>query len=377
MKIPFNKPYIIGTEIERIQEVIELRTLQGGGKYSKICESYLTNKFHLEKAFLTPSCTDALELAGLLLNLSVGDEVIMPSFTFTSTANSLLLRGVSIKFVDIDPKTQNICPKEIEKAITKNTKAIVVVHYAGISCKMDEILKIASEYHIEVIEDAAQAMNSKYKDKFLGSIGDIGAFSFHETKNYIAGEGGAILLRDNKFLKRVQTIRDKGTNRIDFLNGDVDKYYWVDIGGSYLPSELASAFLSVQLENSDFITKKRLEIWNRYFDGLRDISELVLPHVPDYCTHNAHIFYILVQNDEVKEKLRIYLGQLGIQAQIHFYPLHMSPMGKKINIGHSVLQNTEKIFKQLLRLPLYPDLEFDEVDYVVESIRGFFKKEMK
>ncbi len=375
--INFNIPPYTGKEQEYIKEAIEdNKKLSGDGLFTKKCNSWFEDNFGTKKALLTTSCTHALEMSAILIDIEPGDEVIMPSYTFVSTANAFVLRGAKIVFVDIRPDTMNINENLIEKAITKKTRAIVPVHYAGVSCEMDRIMEIAKKYNLFVIEDAAQGVMSRYKDRNLGTIGDIGCFSFHETKNYTMGEGGAILINNQDFIERSEIIREKGTNRSKFFRGQVDKYTWVDIGSSYLPSELNAAYLYAQLEGSDKINQDRLASWNLYFKKLKPLQEdgfLELPHIPEECKHNAHMFYVKCSDLETRSRLIEHLKSNGIQSAFHYIPLHSSPAGLNYGEFSGIDNYTTKESERILRLPMYYGLKKDEMDFVIEKINSFYK----
>ncbi|MGV3487416.1 MAG: dTDP-4-amino-4,6-dideoxygalactose transaminase [Tuberibacillus sp.] len=374
--IPFNRPAVLGDEVDYLRAVIESRRLSGDGFFSKKCQDWIEQHMGCQKALLTPSCTHALEMAAVLLDIHAGDEVIMPSYTFTSTANAFLLRGAHIVFVDIRPDTMNINEKLIEKAVTEKTKAIVVVHYAGVACDMDAIMDIAKSHDLFVVEDAAQAVMSSYRGKPLGSIGHLGCYSFHETKNFTSGEGGALLINDDEFISRAEIIREKGTNRKQFILGQVDKYSWVDIGSSFLPSELNAAYLYAQLNRSAVITEKRLSVWRLYHDGLSDLAEkgkISLPKVPEDCIHNAHMFYIKAENMIERNRLISFLKEKGITAAFHYIPLHQSAAGKRWGRFFGKDEYTTKESERLLRLPLYFDLSVEEAGTVIEQIHAFYK----
>jgi len=373
--IPFNKPYLTGNEIQYLTQVLEAGHLSGDGAFTRQCHSWLTSNTGAAKALLTHSCTAALEMAALLIDLCPDDEVIMPAYTFVSTANAFVLRGAVPVFVDICPDTLNIDPDCIEQAITAKTKAIVPVHYAGVACEMDTILDIAKRHNLYVIEDAAQGVMSTYKDKPLGTIGDMGTFSFHETKNIISGEGGALLLRDADFAERAEIIREKGTNRSLFFRGQVDKYTWCDIGSSYLPSELIAAVLYAQLEKAEVITSKRMDIWERYHEELATLEEgghISRPVVPSNCHHNAHMYYILAESLEVRTRLIEHLRTCGINAPFHYIPLQTSPMGQKVGRYANKLKNTDEKSEQILRLPLFANMTKTEQDTVINAVKSFF-----
>ncbi|MGB2833857.1 MAG: dTDP-4-amino-4,6-dideoxygalactose transaminase [Methylotenera sp.] len=354
--IPFNKPYMTGQEHKYIDQAHSNRKLAGDGVFTKHCHEWLEKNTSAKKALLTHSCTAALEMAAILADIQPGDEVIMPSYTFVSTANAFVLRGGIPVFVDIRPDTLNIDENLIEAAITPKTKAIVPVHYAGVACEMDTIMDIAKRHNLLVIEDAAQGVMSTYKGKALGAIGHMGAYSFHETKNVISGEGGALLINDERFAKRAEIIREKGTNRSQFFRGQVDKYTWVDIGSSYLPSEIIAAFLWAQLQNADDITQKRLDIWDQYHAELAKLEEKGLlrrPIVPTECKQNAHMYYILLSSLEERTAVIERLKKKDIHAVFHYVPLHSSPGGMKYGRTHDKLTVTDDLSDRLLRLPLW------------------------
>lgn len=330
--IPFNKPAVTGNEILYVQDAISNSKLSGDGMYTRKCNEWFEMNFNTPKALLTTSCTHALEMAALLIDIQPGDEVIMPSYTFVSTANAFVLRGAKIIFVDVRPDTMNINEDLIESAISDRTKAIVPVHYAGVPCNMNKIMELANRYKLFVVEDAAQGVMSTYQGKYLGTIGHIGCYSFHETKNYNCGEGGALIVNDPRFVDRAEIIREKGTNRTRFFRGQVDKYSWVDVGSSYLPSELNAAFLFSQLEKAEEINAYRLDCWKTYYSGLKLLEEsgdIVLPTIPEDCQHNAHMFYIKTKNLYVRTKLINYLKDNDIHAVFHYVPLHSSEAGKE------------------------------------------------
>ena len=374
--ISFNVPPYIGKELEFIQEAISEHKICGDGKFTKKCNKWLVEKTQSSKALLTTSCTHALEMAAILSNIQEGDEVIMPSYTFVSTADAFVMRGAKIVFVDIRPDTMNIDENLIEQAITKKTKAIVPVHYAGVACEMDKICEIAKKYNLIVIEDAAQGVMSTYKGRALGSIGDFGCYSFHETKNYSMGEGGAILIRDNKYVEQAEIIREKGTNRSKFFRGQIDKYTWVDYGSSYLPSDLNAAYLYAQLEVADSINSSRLEIWNIYYKGLaelRDSGKIDVPYVPSDCVHNAHMFYIKAKNLDERTRLIDYLKQNDVLSVFHYIPLHSSPAGKKFGRFYGEDKYTTKESERLLRLPMYYGLSLHEVQKIITLIINYYR----
>lgn len=376
--IPFNIPPYIGKEQNYIKEAIEKNNkLSGDGAFTKKCNFWFEEKFKTPKALLTTSCTHALEMAAILADISPGDEIIMASYTFVSTANAFVLRGAKIVFVDIRADTMNIDENLIEEAITDKTKVIVPVHYAGVSCKMDKIMELARKYDLYVIEDAAQGVMSTYKGQALGTIGDFGCYSFHETKNYTMGEGGALLIQNKEFIERAEIIREKGTNRSKFFRGQVDKYSWVDVGSSYLPSELNASYLYAQLEEADKINKNRLKSWNLYYDGLKALQDknlIELPYIPEECEHNAHMFYIKCRDLEDRTKLIKHLKERDIMAVFHYVPLHTSEAGVKHSRFNGKDQYTTKESERLLRLPMYYDIEENKIDYIVESLKNYYKK---
>ena len=374
-KTPFNKPFIVGRELYNIAESVIGGHLSGDGKYSKLCNQWLEKRLGVAKALLTHSCTGALEMAAILTNVKPGDEVIMPSFTFVSTANAFVLRGATPVFVDIRPDTLNIDETLIERAITPKTKAIITVHYAGVACEMDSIIEIGKKYKLTIIEDAAQALLSTYKGKHLGTWGDIACISFHETKNFIAGEGGAILINNSSLMERAEIIREKGTNRPQFFRDEVDKYTWIDIGSSFLPSELIGAFLIAQLEKADDILQKRLQLFARYSEGLQSIVKetgITIPVIPDYCSSNGHMFYIITKSQKERSNLIHFLGKHGFHAVFHYVPLHSSPAGKKYARTHGTLEVTDRISTRIVRLPFFYEMTPDQVDTIVELIIDFY-----
>ncbi len=373
--IPFHKPYLKNIEFNYLQKAIKNLKLSGDGDFTIECHKWLKEYTKTNKVLLTTSCTHALEMSAILTNIQYGDEVIMPSFTFVSTANAFVLRGAKIIFVDIRADTMNIDENKIEQAITSKTKAIVPVHYAGVSCEMDTIMSIANKYNLFVIEDAAQAISSTYKNRHLGTIGNLGTYSFHDTKNITCGEGGVLLINDNSFTERAEIIREKGTNRSQFFRGQVDKYSWQDIGSSYLPSELNAAILLAQLEKLNDIQAKRLFIWNRYFELLLPLQTrnlLELPYIPNECNHNAHIFYLKVKDLETRGKLIEYLKQHNILSVFHYVPLHRSEAGAKFGRFIGEDKYTTKESERLLRLPLFFELEMKDIEYICEKIYSFF-----
>lgn len=379
--INFNKPPVTGAELAYITEAVNSPKLSGDGHFGKKCQSWFESRLGCKKALLTPSCTAALEMAAILVDIQPGDEVIMPSYTFVSTANAFVLRGAKIVFVDVRKDTMNIDEEKIEAAITSKTKAIVPVHYAGVACEMDAIMLLAAKYNLFVVEDAAQGMMSEYNGKPLGTIGHIGAFSFHETKNYTSGgEGGLLIINDEKFATRAEIIREKGTNRSLFFRGMVDKYSWVDVGSSFLPSELQAAYLWAQLENADLINKKRLEDWNFYNDaflGLTSKGLIEQAFIPNGCIHNAHMFYIKVNDLEQRTAVIDYLGKNGVMAVFHYIPLHSAIAGQRFSRFHGADINTTKESERLIRLPLYFNMTPDERLKVADTLISFFKSSLK
>jgi dTDP-4-amino-4,6-dideoxygalactose transaminase len=375
MHIPFNKPYMTGKELWYIAQAHANGHLAGDGGFTKKCNGWLESRTGTHKALLTHSCTAALEMAAILADIQPGDEVIMPSYTFVSTANAFVLRGGVPVFVDIRPDTLNIDETQIEAAITEKTKAIVPVHYAGVGCEMDTIMAIARKYGLMVIEDAAQGIMATYKGRPLGSIGHLGCLSFHETKNIISGEGGALLVNDPELAERAEIIREKGTNRSQFFRGQVDKYTWVDVGSSYLPSELIAAFLWAQMEEADDITRRRLALWSVYhqwLQGLEEAGSLRRPIIPKECVHNAHMYYILLPDLEARTALIARLKKEDIHPVFHYVPLHSAPSGRKHGRCHGELRVTEEVADRLLRLPLWLGLEQHQtrvIDRVMAALR--------
>jgi dTDP-4-amino-4,6-dideoxygalactose transaminase len=370
-RIPFNRPFSVGKEVEYIQQAIDGGHLSGDGPFTKKCHNWLEERIGCNAALLTHSCTAALEMTALLADIQPGDEVIMPSFTFVSTANAFVLRGGVPVFVDIRSDTLNIDENLIESAITGRTKAVVPVHYAGVGCEMDTISDIANDHDIMVIADAAQGLLSEYKGRPLGSIGHMATISFHETKNVISGEGGALLLNHEQWVERAEIIREKGTNRSQFFRGQVDKYSWVDLGSSYLPSEINAAFLWAQLEQVDAITKQRLNIWTRYNEGFADLEKqgkVRRPVVPDGCLHNAHMYYLLL--GDLKHRTRIIreLDAADVHAVFHYVPLHSSIAGRKYGRVYGDLTHTQELSDRLVRLPLWVKMCEDEINHVIETI---------
>ncbi|GEK15077.1 dTDP-4-amino-4,6-dideoxygalactose transaminase [Aliivibrio fischeri] len=372
-KIPFNLPLVIGNELSFIEEALKNKELIGDGYYSKRCQEWFKDNLGLAYSFMVPNCTQALEMAAILLNIENGDEVIMPSYTFVSTANAFVLRGAKIRFIDVNPETMNIDDGLIESAITDKTKAIVVVHYAGISCNMNNVIAIAKKNNIKVVEDAAQALGSKYNSKSLGSFGDIACFSFHGTKNYTSGgEGGLVVINNPELLERAEIIREKGTNRSKFYRGQVDKYNWVDLGSSYLPSEIQSSYLLAQLENFDLINKKRNEIWNKYYSRLTGVLHLELMNIPRENESNGHLFYVKLKDESERSDIIKHLNEYGISSAFHYVPLHSSQAGKKYSDFIGADKYTTVDSERLLRLPLYYDLTIEQVDYICDSLIKFW-----
>lgn len=375
--IPFNKPYLTGKETDYIRESVLSGKISGDGIYTKKCHEYFETKYGFKKALLTTSCTDALEMCAILLDIKPGDEVIAPSYTFVSTVNAFVLRGAKIVFADSCEENPNICLDDVEKLITDRTKAIIVVHYAGIACDMDRVMTLAAAHNLYVVEDAAQAIDSYYKGKPLGSIGHLSAFSFHETKNIISGEGGMLVVNDEQFIKRAEIIREKGTNRSSFFRGEVDKYGWVDIGSSFLPSDIIAAFLFAQIENIDMIQAKRKLIWNRYYESLKPLEEkglVRLPFIPGYATNNAHMFYIVCRSLPERSNLIAVLKENSIMAVFHYLSLHKSPYFKEFHDGRE-LPVSDMYSDTLVRLPFYFGLEKIEQEKVIDIIRGFYSKQ--
>ena len=374
--INFNVPPFTGNEMKYIKECVENQKICGDGAYTKKCNAWMEQKFGAKKCLLTTSCTHATEMTALLAGIKEGDEVIMPSYTFVSTADAFVLRGAKVVFVDIRPDTMNIDETKIEAAITEKTKAIVPVHYAGVACEMDTILDIAKRHNLLVIEDAAQGVMAKYKGKALGTIGDFGCYSFHETKNYSMGEGGALLIRDDKYIEDAEIIREKGTDRSKFFRGQVDKYTWVSAGSSYLPSDMNAAYLYAQLEKADEINQARLEIWDTYYKGLKplaDAGKIELPVIPEGCTHNAHMFYIKAKDITERTALISFLKENEILSVFHYIPLHTSPAGKKLGRFNGEDVYTTKESERLTRLPLYYGLTKEQNLYIIDKIKEFYK----
>ncbi len=374
--IPFNVPPVIGTEEKYISDAITKHKICGDGLYTKKCSEWLEKDTGSSKVLLTTSCTHATEMAALLCNIQPGDEVIMPSYTFVSTADAFVLRGAKVVFVDIRPDTMNIDETKIEAAITKRTKAIVPVHYAGVACEMDTIMDIARRHNLWVVEDAAQGVMSTYKGKKLGAIGDFGCYSFHETKNYSMGEGGAILIKNQDLIEDAEIIREKGTNRAKFFRGQIDKYTWVEVGSSYLPSELNAAYLYAQLEQADKIFNDRMNSWNEYYKAFTEIADagkVELPVIPEGCEHNAHMFYLKCKDLEERTELIKYAKENDILMVFHYIPLHSAPAGKKYGRFDGEDVYTTKESERLVRLPLYYGLTCEERDRVINVVNTFYK----
>ena len=374
MKIPFNKSAFVGKELFYLKDVISRGHTSGDGIYTKACNNLFEQEIGVKKSLMTTSCTHALEMVALLLNIKPGDEVILPSFTFVSTVNAFVLRGATPVFCDIRPDTLNMDENIIESLITKNTKVIVPVHYAGVGCEMDRIMEISKKYSVHVIEDNAHGLFGKYKDKYLGTFGSFGTQSFHETKNFSCGEGGALLINDDNFIEKAEIIREKGTDRSKFFRGQVDKYSWVEIGSSYLPSDMLAAFLYDQLERKDQIQKLRMNIWNYYYEALNSWAKdnnIGLPNVPDYCNQTYHMFYLIMPSNSSRNKLMKNLSDNGIMSVFHYLPLHSSKMGKKINADKYPCPVTEDISSRILRLPFFNDLKINDMDYIISHLKNF------
>ena len=376
MRINFNVPPFTGREMIYIKQAVDAQKICGDGQFTAKCNKWIKDKTGCEKALLTTSCTHATELAALLADIRPGDEVIMPSYTFVSTADAFVLRGATPVFVDIRPDTMNIDETLIEDAITEHTKAIVPVHYAGVGCEMDVIMDIARRHNLMVIEDAAQGIMSTYKGQALGVIGDMGCFSFHETKNFSMGEGGALLMKDSRFIEDAEIFREKGTDRSKFFRGQVDKYRWVNYGSSYLPSDMNAAYLWAQLELADEITKARMDRWNQYDALLRDLADKGLieqPFVPDYCTHNAHMYYIKVRDLEQRGDFINFMKSKDVLTVFHYVPLHTAPAGLKYGRFHGEDNFTTRESDRLVRLPMYYALTEDDVNYICECVHEYFE----
>lgn len=376
MSIAFNVPPYVGKELDYVRQAVEVNhIISGDGPFTGLCHKWIQEHCDTQKALLTTSGTTALEMAALLCDIKPGDEVILPSFTFSTTATAFVLVGAKLVFVDVRPDTMNIDEKKIERAITEKTRVIVAVHYAGVSCEMDTIMRIAHEHNLLVVEDAAQGVMSSYKGKPLGSIGDFGCFSFHETKNYSMGEGGALLIKNSKYNDRAEIIREKGTNRQRFLRGQVDKYTWEEYGSSYLPSDMNAAYLWAELEEADLINDNRLKTWDIYYQALLPLAsggKLELPVIPDGCRHNAHMFYVKLRDLEERTSFISYLKDRGITSVFHYIPLHSSPAGMRFGHFDGDDQYTTSESNRLARLPLYFNLEKKDLDYIISSIYSFF-----
>jgi dTDP-4-amino-4,6-dideoxygalactose transaminase len=373
-RIPFNKPCLAGNELEYMAQAVQNLHISGDGAFTRKCHTWLEEELGIRKALLTTSCTHALEMSAFLLDIQPGDEVIVPSFTFVSTVNAFVIRGARPVFVDIHPDTLDLDETKLEDLITSRTRAILVVHYAGVGCEMDTILEIAQKHHLVVVEDNAHGLFGKFKGRFLGTFGALATQSFHETKNVSCGEGGALLINDLLYSERAEILREKGTNRSRFFRGQVDKYTWVDLGSSYLPSDILAAYLYAQFEKAAEIQGKRKRIWEAYFTGLRDWAELYsigLPYVPDTCTQPYHMFYILLPSVECRQALIEHLKLAGIQAVFHYLPLHTSEMGVRFGGKPGDCPVTEQISDRLLRLPFFNDLSDAELDRVLEGVKGF------
>ena len=372
--IDFNRPPFVGKELDYIKEAVDLGKLCGDGEFTKRCSSWMKEHFQVKHVLLTTSCTHALEMASYLCDLKPGDEVIMPSYTFVSTADAFVLRGAKIVFVDIHPETMNIDESKIEAAITEKTKVIVPVHYAGVACAMDEILATAAKHNLMVVEDAAQGVNAYYKGKALGTIGQFGCYSFHETKNYAMGEGGALAFQDDQYLENAEILREKGTDRSKFFRGQVDKYTWVNYGSSYLPSEMNAAYLYAQLEEADTIDRKRHAIYDYYDEALRPLAQagyIEQPFVPDYAAHNAHMYFIKVKDLEQRTRLIRYLRERNILSVFHYVPLHSSAAGLKFGRFHGEDVYTTKESERLMRLPMFYNLDMEDAAYVAGCILDY------
>lgn len=376
--INFNIPPNVGKELEYVKQAVDSHKICGDGQFTKKCNAWIEDRFHCQKVLLTTSGTTALDMAALLCDLEPGDEIILPSYTFSSTATAFVLAGAKLVFVDIRPDTMNIDENKIEDAITPRTKVIVAMHYAGVACEMDTIMDIARRHSLKVVEDAAQAVMSTYKGKALGTIGDFGCFSFHETKNYSMGEGGALLINNPEYNERAEILREKGTNRAKFFRGQVDKYTWVDFGDSYLPSELNAAYLWAQLECADEINDNRLASWNTYYDKLKDLEEtgkLELPHIPSECTRNAHMFYVKLKDLEERTRFIACLREREVMSVFHYIPLHSAPAGLKFGRFHGEDVFTTKESERLARLPMYYGLTEENRRKVIQAVRSFIDLE--
>ena len=375
--IPFNTPPYTGDEIEYIKQSVFTHKISGDGKFTKLCTEWLEKRFGAKKLLLTTSCTSALDMASILSGFSAGDEVILPSFTFSSTATSMILGNASLVFCDIRPDTMNIDENKIEAAITRHTRAIVAVHYAGVSCEMDTILDIARRYNLIVIEDAAQGVMSSYKGRSLGTIGDFGCYSFHETKNYSMGEGGAILVNNDAYMERAEILREKGTNRSKFFRGEVDKYTWVDFGDSYLPSDINAAYLYAQLMHADEIYNDRMTTYNAYLEALRPIADrglIDLQYIPEYCVHNAHMFSITLKDLDERTRFISHMKENGVCSVFHYVPLHSAPAGRKYGRFSGIDEFTTSESDRLVRLPMYYGLTPEDRDHVIDAALKYFRE---
>jgi dTDP-4-amino-4,6-dideoxygalactose transaminase len=383
MQIPFNRPYLTGNELPYIEDVISAVTkgeghISGDGRYSHLAQKLMESCFGAEKVLLTTSGTSALELASFLLDFEPGDEVIVPSYTFSSTVNAIIVAGGTPVFADIEESTLNIDPEDIRRKVTDRTRAIYPVHYGGISCAMNEIMEIAGNHDLAVVEDAAQGVNARYRGRYLGTIGDFGCYSFHETKNYVCGEGGALLINtdDSNMIERAEILREKGTNRSKFWRGEVDKYTWVDTGSSYLPSDILAAFLYAQLDKLDEIQENRLSVWNTYYRRLKEFEDagiIRLPVVPDYAEHNAHLFYVLFHDEPTRDQAMHTLKKQGVHAVFHYIPLHSAPMGRRYGYCEGDLPVTEGLSRRLLRLPMYAGMRDEELQFTVDRLEDLLK----
>lgn len=374
-RIPFNKPHLTGSELGYIEQCLQSAKLSGDGQFTKQCQRLMQERFGAQHALLTTSGTSALEMAALLCDVQPGDEVILPSYTFVSTANAFVLRGARPVFVDIRPDTLNLDERLIEQAITQRTKVIVPVHYAGVACEMDAINDIAARHGLRVVEDAAQGVNATYRGAYLGTLGDFGCYSFHETKNFVCGEGGALLTKHPRDVERAEIVREKGTNRSQFFRGQVDKYTWVDVGSSFLPADILAAFLLAQLEHTESITEQRRRVHERYESGLKVLAErglITMPTWPEHCGPNYHMFYIVTESLAVRTALIEHLRAAGILAVFHYVPLHTSPVGLAMGYQPGMLPITESISDRLLRLPFYADLSDADLDGIIGEIVGFY-----
>ena len=374
LRVDFNRPSTVGNEFEYMRQAIENVHISGDGVFTRKCHELLEQELGVPKALLTTSCTHALEMAAILLDIQPGDEVIIPDFTFVSTVNAFVLRGATPRFIDVRPDTLNLDEAQLEALITPRTKAVLPVHYAGVGCEMNSIMEIANHRNIHVVEDNAHGLFGKYKGKFLGTFGSMASQSFHETKNFTSGEGGALLINDKKLVERAEIVREKGTNRSRFFRGQVDKYTWVDIGSSYLPSDMLAAFLYAQLEQREKIQKHRKQVWEIYAIGLKDWAaahDVRLPYVPDHCEQAYHMFYLLLPDLELRQKMISYLRERGIYSVFHYLPLHLSDMGQKFGGREGDCPVTECVSDQLLRLPFHNALTTSEQEIVIDAIREF------